>query len=87
MVGQGSFWFLGELIDEVQAFCGPSRSDARQRRRNFADHDEEEAALVGAERGPIKRKSPQQTAATDAYEEAGVHGAGDKRIVNSANAG
>jgi 8-oxo-dGTP pyrophosphatase MutT (NUDIX family) len=30
---------------------------------------------------PIKRKSPQQTAATEAYEEAGVHGAvGDKRI-------
>lgn len=30
---------------------------------------------------PIKRKSPQQTAATEAYEEAGVHGAvGKKRI-------
>jgi 8-oxo-dGTP pyrophosphatase MutT (NUDIX family) len=30
---------------------------------------------------PIKRKSPQQTAATEAYEEAGVHGAiGDTRI-------
>src|SRR3978361_2559412 len=30
---------------------------------------------------PIKRKSPQQTAATEAYEEAGVHGAvGDRRI-------
>jgi 8-oxo-dGTP pyrophosphatase MutT (NUDIX family) len=30
---------------------------------------------------PIKRKSPQQTAATEAYEEAGVHGAvGGKRI-------
>src|SRR4051794_3051296 len=30
---------------------------------------------------PIKSKSPQQTAATEAYEEAGVHGAvGNRRI-------
>jgi len=37
------------------------------------DHHPQEAALVGAQAWPMKRSAPHQTAAIEAYEEAGVY--------------
>jgi 8-oxo-dGTP pyrophosphatase MutT (NUDIX family) len=72
------FW---ELVDEVQAIRGSSLSDAGRRHQILLITTRKKRRWSVPKGWPIKRKSPQQTAATEAHEEAGVHGAvGDRRI-------